>query len=52
VADSGAVTGTQAAKHITANVSGGNNLVLAVTDGGDGINSDHSDWGNLQVTCS
>ena len=52
VADSGAVTGAQAARHLTANVSGGNNIVLAVTDGGDGINSDHADWANLQVTCS
>jgi alpha-galactosidase len=52
VADSGTVTGTQGPKHLTANVSGGNNLVLAVTDGGDGINFDHADWGNPQVTCS
>ena len=52
VADSGAVTGAQAARHLTANVSGGNNIVLAVTDGGDGINSDHADWANLQVTCT
>jgi alpha-galactosidase len=52
VADSGAVTGTQGSKHLTANVSGGSMLVLAVTDGGDGINFDHADWGNVQVTCS
>jgi alpha-galactosidase len=52
VADSGPVTGAQGAKHITANVSGGNHIVLAVTDGGDGINFDHADWANLQVTCT
>jgi alpha-galactosidase len=52
VADSGVVTGSQGARHLTANVSGGTTLLLAVTDGGDGINSDHADWANLQVTCS
>jgi alpha-galactosidase len=51
VADSGAMTGSQGAKHLTASVSGANVLLLSVNDGGDGINSDHSDWGNLQVTC-
>ena len=52
VADSGAVTGSQGAKHLTANVSGGNTLLLAVIDGGDGINSDHADWANAQITCT
>jgi alpha-galactosidase len=52
VADSGVVTSSQGAKHLTANVSGGTTLLLAVIDGGDGINSDHADWANAQVTCS
>jgi hypothetical protein len=52
VADSGTVSGSQGAKHLTANVSGGTTLLLAAIDGGDGINSDHSDWANVQVTCT
>jgi alpha-galactosidase len=46
------VTGSQGAKHLTASVSGGQVVVLAAIDGGDGINSDHADWANAQVTCS
>jgi alpha-galactosidase len=52
VADSGAVTGTTAAKALSANVSGADVLRLVVTDGGDGINYDHSDWGSPKVTCA
>ncbi|HEV8562235.1 MAG TPA: NPCBM/NEW2 domain-containing protein [Actinophytocola sp.] len=52
VADSGIVTGSQGAKHLTADVSGGTTLLLAAIDGGDGINSDHADWSNAQVTCT
>ncbi|WP_414636069.1 NPCBM/NEW2 domain-containing protein [Actinophytocola sp.] len=52
VADSGGRTGSQGPLRITADVSGGNRLLLAVIDGGDGINSDHADWANAQVTCS
>ncbi|MET9628624.1 NPCBM/NEW2 domain-containing protein [Lentzea sp. NPDC006480] len=42
-ADSGVVTGTMAAKPVQANVSGADQVRLVVTDGGDGINSDHAD---------
>jgi alpha-galactosidase len=52
VADSGAVTGSQGAKHLTASVTGGTTLLLAAIDGGDGINSDHADWANAQITCT
>jgi alpha-galactosidase len=41
VADSGAVTGSQGPRRVTANVSGG-----------DQINHDHADWANAQVSCS
>jgi alpha-galactosidase len=52
VADSGYVTGSQGSKHLTADLTGATTLLLAVTDGGDGINSDHADWANPQVTCN
>lgn len=41
----GAVMNTASAtQSIDVDVSGMNELVLKVTDGGDGINSDHADW--------
>ena len=52
MADSGTLTGASAAKHLSADVSGGTMLRLVVTDAGDGINSDHADWGNATVTCA
>jgi alpha-galactosidase len=52
VADSGLVTGTDAAKQLTADLSGAMFLRLVVTDGGDGINYDHSDWAAAAVSCS
>jgi hypothetical protein len=33
-------------------ISGKDRLELRVTDGGDGINSDHADWANPRVSCS
>ncbi|GIG59930.1 alpha-galactosidase [Longispora fulva] len=51
VADSGVKTYTQAATHLTADVTGGSTLRLVVTDAGDGVGSDHADWGNAQLTC-
>jgi alpha-galactosidase len=52
VADSGYVTGSQGTKHLSADLTGATTLLLAVTDGGDGINSDHADWANPQITCN
>jgi alpha-galactosidase len=52
VADSGYVTGADGAKHLTADLTGATTLLLAVTDGGDGINSDHADWANPRITCA
>lgn len=38
-----------AAKEVNVNLSGKNELKLIVTDGGDGINSDHADWVNARL---
>ncbi|MEV6520316.1 NPCBM/NEW2 domain-containing protein [Longispora sp. NPDC051575] len=51
VADSGVKTYTQAATRLTADVTGGSVLRLVVTDAGDGIGSDHADWGDARLTC-
>jgi alpha-galactosidase len=52
VADSGAVTATDPARTLTADVSGASFLRLVVTEGPDGKNYDHADWADAQVTCS
>lgn len=36
-------------KEVNVNLSGKNELKLIVTDGGDGINSDHADWVNARL---
>ncbi|MEU8785968.1 NPCBM/NEW2 domain-containing protein [Streptomyces sp. NPDC048637] len=51
VADSGLMTVDQPAKRLTADLSGGSQLRLVVTDGGNGNDSDHADWGGPQLTC-
>jgi hypothetical protein len=50
-ADSGVVTWQDAAKTLTADLSGAAFARLVVTDGGDGNNSDHADWAAPQLTC-
>ncbi|WP_189134308.1 NPCBM/NEW2 domain-containing protein [Wenjunlia tyrosinilytica] len=52
VADSGLLTVDNAAKRLTANLSGGTTLRLVVTDGGNGNNSDHADWADPRLTCA
>ncbi|MER5636272.1 NPCBM/NEW2 domain-containing protein [Kitasatospora sp. NPDC002227] len=52
VADSGLLRTGDAAKHLTGDVTGGDELRLVVTDGGNGSNSDHGDWAAPQLTCS
>jgi alpha-galactosidase len=52
VADSGLLTTADAAKHLTADVSGATFVRLVVTDGGNGNDSDHSDWADAQLTCT
>ncbi len=50
--DSGVMTGATATKSLAVDVSGRQELVLTVTDGGNGIGSDHADWANARVTCA
>jgi hypothetical protein len=50
--DSGVVRGGDAAKSISVNVSGVQNLRLAVTDAGDGLSYDHADWASPMLACS
>ncbi|MFI0711446.1 NPCBM/NEW2 domain-containing protein [Streptomyces inhibens] len=52
VADSGLMTVDQSAKRLTADLTGGTELRLVVTDGGNGNNSDHADWAGPRITCS
>ena len=52
VADSGLMTGADPAKYVTANLSGAQFLRLVVTDAGNGMNFDHADWADAQVTCA
>jgi alpha-galactosidase len=51
VADSGVVTNDMAAVPLEADVTGAAFLRLVVTDAGDGINNDHADWADAQLTC-
>ncbi|MEV6564424.1 NPCBM/NEW2 domain-containing protein [Streptomyces kronopolitis] len=51
VADSGLMTVGQPARHLTADLTGGGVLRLVVTDGGNGNNSDHADWGSPLISC-
>jgi alpha-galactosidase len=52
VADSGTMTATAAARHLTADITGATELRLVVTDAGDGINNDHADWADAKVICA
>jgi alpha-galactosidase len=52
VADSQPITGADPARTVTADLSGATFLRLVVTDGGDGINYDHSDWAGAQLSCA
>ncbi|PFV39489.1 NPCBM/NEW2 domain-containing protein [Bacillus cereus] len=47
--DSGIMNPLSATKHINVSVQGIHLLKLVVTDAGDGINSDHADWGNAKI---
>jgi alpha-galactosidase len=51
-ADSGLLTTADDAKHLTADVSGATFVRLVVTDGGNGNDSDHSDWADARLTCT
>jgi hypothetical protein len=52
VASTGVMTGTTAAQHLTADVTGVHELVLQVGDAGDGVGHDNADWANAQLTCT
>ncbi|MEZ0074770.1 NPCBM/NEW2 domain-containing protein [Planotetraspora sp. GP83] len=52
VADSGVMTNAMPAKTLTADVSGATLLRLVVTDGGDGVDSDHGDWAGTTIACA
>ncbi|MET3986885.1 alpha-galactosidase [Streptomyces sp. PvR034] len=52
VADSGLLTTADSARKLTADLTGGRTLKLVVTDGGNGINSDHADWAAPRITCN
>ena len=52
VYDSALMTGATATKTIDVSVAGATTLRLVVTDGGDGISSDHGDWALARVECS
>ncbi|MGI5452500.1 NPCBM/NEW2 domain-containing protein [Streptomyces sp. CA-249302] len=51
VASTGVLTNAMPAQPLTADVTGAQVVRLVVTDGGDGIDSDHADWGDAQLSC-
>ncbi|EPD62846.1 NPCBM/NEW2 domain-containing protein [Streptomyces sp. HGB0020] len=51
VASTGVLTNAMPAQPLTADVTGAEVIRLVVTDGGDGIDSDHADWAGAQLTC-
>jgi alpha-galactosidase len=51
VASTGVLTNAAAAQPLTAKVKGARVVHLVVTDGGDGIDSDHADWADAKLSC-
>ncbi|MGI5516765.1 NPCBM/NEW2 domain-containing protein [Streptomyces sp. CA-106131] len=51
VASTGVLTNAAAAQPLTAKVTGARVVRLIVTDGGDGIDSDHADWADAKLSC-
>jgi alpha-galactosidase len=51
VASSGVLTNTAPARPLTADVTGAQVVRLVVTDGGDGVDSDHADWADARLSC-
>lgn len=45
------LTNAMPAQPISGDVSGAKVVRLVVTDGGDGIDSDHADWAGLRISC-
>lgn len=50
-ASTGVLTNAMAPQPLSADVTGAQVVRLVVTDGGDGVDSDHADWGDLRITC-
>ena len=50
-ASTGVLTNAMAPQPLSADVTGAQVVRLVVTDGGDGVDSDHADWGDLRMTC-
>ncbi|ANP53199.1 alpha-galactosidase [Streptomyces griseochromogenes] len=50
-ASTGVLTNAQPAQPLTADVTGAQVVRLVVTDGGDGIDSDHADWADARLSC-
>jgi alpha-galactosidase len=51
VADSGPMTAADAAKTLTADLTGAHVVQLVANDQGS-ANSDHTDWAGAAITCS
>jgi alpha-galactosidase len=51
VAATGVLTNAMPAQSLTADVTGAQLVRLVVTDGGDGIDSDHADWADALLSC-
>jgi alpha-galactosidase len=51
VASTGVLTNAMPAQPVTADVTGAQVVRLVVTDGGDGIDSDHADWADARLGC-
>jgi parallel beta-helix repeat protein len=50
--DSGVMNGNSATQGVNLSVANRNELVLIVTNAGDGSGSDHADWADARLSCS
>jgi glucose/arabinose dehydrogenase len=50
--DSGILKGMTPGSNFNVNITGHTQLELVVADDGDGLNYDHADWANAQLSCS
>ncbi|MGA5037498.1 NPCBM/NEW2 domain-containing protein [Streptomyces capoamus] len=50
-ASTGVLTNAMPARALTADITGAQVVRLVVTDGGDGIDSDHADWADARLDC-
>ncbi|MEJ3745045.1 glycoside hydrolase family 2 TIM barrel-domain containing protein [Actinomycetes bacterium KLBMP 9797] len=48
---SAVLTGANGAERVTADVTGGQQLELRITDGGNGVGADHGDWAAARLLC-